>query len=70
MNGELVADVPAESLVLGGGAPVYEREYREPAYFEEIQEIQSDSYYRAGRSEGGGLSADTTAQYRFQALDL
>ncbi|HKR07290.1 MAG TPA: phosphoribosylformylglycinamidine synthase subunit PurL, partial [Bacteroidia bacterium] len=25
-NGELVADVPAESLVLGGGAPVYTRE--------------------------------------------
>lgn len=36
MNGELVADVPAESLVLGGGAPVYEREYREPAYFAEV----------------------------------
>jgi len=32
MNGELIAEVPAESLVLGGGAPVYEREYREPAY--------------------------------------
>ena len=30
---ELVAEVPAESLVLGGGAPVYEREVREPAYF-------------------------------------
>lgn len=35
MNEELVASVPAESLVLGGGAPVYEREYREPAYFTE-----------------------------------
>ncbi|MDR2010110.1 MAG: phosphoribosylformylglycinamidine synthase subunit PurL [Bacteroidales bacterium] len=34
-NGELVAEVPAESLVLGGGAPVYEREYSEPAYFAE-----------------------------------
>lgn len=33
MNGELVAKIPAESLVLGGGAPVYEREFREPAYF-------------------------------------
>ncbi|HPI55035.1 MAG TPA: phosphoribosylformylglycinamidine synthase subunit PurL, partial [Chitinophagaceae bacterium] len=33
MNDELVASVPAESLVLGGGAPVYEREYREPSYF-------------------------------------
>lgn len=32
MNGELLAEVPAESLVLGGGAPVYQRDYREPAY--------------------------------------
>ncbi len=32
MNDELVADVPAYELVLGGGAPVYTREYREPAY--------------------------------------
>jgi phosphoribosylformylglycinamidine synthase II len=33
MDGELVADVPAQTLVLGGGAPVYEREYKEPAYY-------------------------------------
>ncbi len=32
-NGELVADVPAETLVLGGGAPVYHREYKEPSYY-------------------------------------
>jgi phosphoribosylformylglycinamidine synthase II len=36
MNGELIADVPGESLVLGGGAPVYEREYSEPDYFAQI----------------------------------
>ncbi|MEK7249420.1 MAG: phosphoribosylformylglycinamidine synthase subunit PurL, partial [Bacteroidota bacterium] len=29
---EIVADVPAESLVLGGGAPVYIREAKEPEY--------------------------------------
>jgi phosphoribosylformylglycinamidine synthase II len=39
MHGELVADVPAEDLVLGGGAPVYHREYREPAYFKEAQQF-------------------------------
>jgi phosphoribosylformylglycinamidine synthase II len=39
MGGELVADVPAESLVLGGGAPVYEREYSEPKYFAEIKKF-------------------------------
>ncbi len=32
MHGEMVADVPADVLVLGGGAPIYEREYKEPAY--------------------------------------
>ncbi|MEY5043406.1 MAG: hypothetical protein RJA19_633 [Bacteroidota bacterium] len=35
MHGELVAEVPAKTLVLGGGAPVYEREFREPAWFAE-----------------------------------
>ena len=29
MNGELVADVPCNDLVLGGGAPVYHRKYSE-----------------------------------------
>ena len=33
--GELVADVPAYDLVLGGGAPQYNREYTEPAYIKE-----------------------------------
>ena len=37
MNDVLEAEMPAESLVLGGGAPVYEREYRKPAYLEKIK---------------------------------
>lgn len=32
MNDKIVADIPAESLVLGGGAPIYQREWSEPAY--------------------------------------
>ncbi|OOQ60756.1 phosphoribosylformylglycinamidine synthase subunit PurL [Mucilaginibacter pedocola] len=40
MNGEKVADVPADDLVLGGGAPVYTREYREPAYYAENQKFK------------------------------
>lgn len=43
MNGEKVADVPAESLVLGGGAPVYEREYEEPAYYKENNKFKIDT---------------------------
>ncbi|MCB9184656.1 MAG: phosphoribosylformylglycinamidine synthase subunit PurL [Flavobacteriales bacterium] len=42
MHGELIADVPAESLVLGGGAPVYEREQKEPAYIAENRKFQLD----------------------------
>jgi phosphoribosylformylglycinamidine synthase subunit PurL len=40
MHGEKVADVPADDLVLGGGAPVYKREYREPTYFAENQKFK------------------------------
>jgi phosphoribosylformylglycinamidine synthase len=34
-HGDLVADVPAEHLVLGGGAPVYYRETKRPDYLDE-----------------------------------
>ena len=43
MNGEQVGDVPAESLVLGGGAPQYEREYKEPAYYQEYKKFDINS---------------------------
>lgn len=43
MNGDLVGDVPAESLVLGGGAPQYQREYSEPAYYQEFKKFTIDS---------------------------
>jgi phosphoribosylformylglycinamidine synthase len=36
MNGDLEAELPAESLVLGGGAPVNDRPFTTPAYFEKI----------------------------------
>ncbi len=38
-HGNLVAQVPAESLVLGGGAPQYDREYKEPAYYQKTKEF-------------------------------
>lgn len=42
MHDELVAEVPADSMVLGGGAPVYEREYSTPSYFEEREKFDID----------------------------
>jgi phosphoribosylformylglycinamidine synthase subunit PurL len=41
-HGEKLAEIPAESLVLGGGAPVYYRETREPAYYTEYQNFDMD----------------------------
>jgi len=42
-NGELIATTPAEPLILGGGAPVYDREFKEPAYFQEYKKFDINS---------------------------
>ncbi|MDZ4846032.1 MAG: phosphoribosylformylglycinamidine synthase subunit PurL [Chitinophagales bacterium] len=42
MYDELVGHIPAEVLVLGGGAPVYERAYKEPAYFKKQKSFNID----------------------------
>jgi phosphoribosylformylglycinamidine synthase subunit PurL len=39
MHGELCASIPAEPLVLGGGAPQYKREFKEPAYYQEYKKF-------------------------------
>jgi phosphoribosylformylglycinamidine synthase subunit PurL len=43
MNGTLEASLPAYELVLGGGAPQYNREVKEPAYFQKIKSFNPDS---------------------------
>jgi phosphoribosylformylglycinamidine synthase II len=42
-EGNLVGTLPAESAVLGGGAPVYHREWTEPTYFQEYKKFSIDS---------------------------
>ena len=42
-NSQCIADVPADALVLGGGAPVYERDYVEPKYFSEYKKFNMSS---------------------------
>jgi phosphoribosylformylglycinamidine synthase II len=48
--GKVEAEIPADALVLGGGAPVYSRESRKPAYIDELakfdpQTLQEPSDY-------------------------
>ncbi len=43
MNGELEASLPAHELVLGGGAPQYDREYTEPKYLAEIKKFNPNT---------------------------
>ncbi len=43
MHQEKVAELPAHELVLGGGAPVYERSFKEPAYFKNIKDFNVDT---------------------------
>ncbi|HVG40943.1 MAG TPA: phosphoribosylformylglycinamidine synthase subunit PurL, partial [Chitinophagaceae bacterium] len=40
MDGNLEAQIPAQELVLGGGAPQYERHYKQPDYFDEIKKFE------------------------------
>lgn len=42
MHGDLMAEVPASTLVLGGGAPQYDREVKEPEYFREFMSFNID----------------------------
>ena len=39
LNGEIVARIPSVDLVLGGGAPVYKRESKRPAYIDALSSL-------------------------------
>ena len=43
LNGTLEAQLPAHELVLGGGAPQYERPFAEPKYMEKIRAFNPDN---------------------------
>jgi phosphoribosylformylglycinamidine synthase subunit PurL len=43
MHGQLEAELPAYELVLGGGAPQYERAYSEPKYLSKIKAFDPES---------------------------
>ena len=54
-KGNLVADVPAEHLVLGGGAPVYYRETSRPAYLDHTAAFSSDTIPDVRPNEAGNV---------------
>ncbi|OGC75716.1 MAG: phosphoribosylformylglycinamidine synthase II [candidate division Zixibacteria bacterium RBG_16_40_9] len=39
-NGKVVAEIPAQALVLGGGAPVYQREKKRPKYLDKLNQLK------------------------------
>jgi phosphoribosylformylglycinamidine synthase II len=68
-EGNLVADVPATSLVLGGGAPVYVREQRTPAYFADIEKFDLSDNRFARQFSGCCKKTLELPQPGFQKLD-
>ncbi len=44
LNGRIVSQIPSETLVLGGGAPVYHRETKRPSYIDEIVHLNLYDY--------------------------
>lgn len=43
MHGQLEAVLPAEELVLGGGAPQYDRDVKRPAYLDKVEAFNPDT---------------------------
>ena len=43
MHGQLEASIPAHELVLGGGAPQYDRPYSEPAYLQKVRAFDASA---------------------------
>ena len=73
-HGEKLAEIPAESLVLGGGAPVYYRETREPAYYTEYQNFDMDmvpcpEYLQSVAMELAGLPNIASKRWVYEQYD-
>lgn len=61
MNGELEAEIPAYELVLGGGAPQYDREFREPKYLKDIKAFDPASIPVPAAGELKGIAQKLVA---------
>jgi phosphoribosylformylglycinamidine synthase subunit PurL len=69
--GQCVQEIPAESLVLGGGAPVYSREWKEAKYVAEVRKVTNEDVLNAVKDSTVNslllqlLSAPTIASKRW-----
>ncbi|NNE34445.1 MAG: phosphoribosylformylglycinamidine synthase subunit PurL, partial [Rhodothermales bacterium] len=52
-HGQMVADIPAEHLVLGGGAPVYYRETKRPEYLDSVRKIDESTVLPVDEANAG-----------------
>ncbi|HEY3294309.1 MAG TPA: phosphoribosylformylglycinamidine synthase subunit PurL [bacterium] len=51
-NGEIVADVPAAHLVLGGGAPQYRRPFTRPEYLDQLSQFDMSKFAEPSDYDG------------------
>ncbi len=73
LHGELEAQIPAYELVLGGGAPQYDREYKEPEYFSAIDKFTIapiKTNIAAGNRCIKFFAGFTHTLYRFYKLEI
>jgi phosphoribosylformylglycinamidine synthase II len=65
MHDQLEADIPAESLALGGGAPIYHRQWETPKYFAEIEKFNIQNVADVNENE-----IATVAKYLVQLPNI
>ena len=70
MHGELAADVPCDDLVLGGGAPVYHREWSEPDYYQQWKKFHIDSIEEPKYLENTVLKSLHNKEYELKQKNL
>jgi phosphoribosylformylglycinamidine synthase II len=70
MNDELVAEVPADTLVLGGGAPVYDRPFKKPSYHVKRDEFDALIKCRSQKAMWKWQKFSAKSKHRIQAIYL
>lgn len=74
MHDELVAQLPAHELVLGGGAPQYDRAYTEPSYYSEykkfsIEQVAEPTDYAAALKQLTALPNIASKRWVYNQYD-